>query len=253
VFEPHVAKVLNLLKDTDLVLDVGGWASPFNRANWILDAQPFETRGFYRTFGGKPFQGPEREWFTKETWVQRDICDKVPFPFPDKHFDFAICSHTLEDLRDPLWVCAELARVAKRGYVEVPSREWETCRGCEYPTIAGLSHHRWLIELSGTTLRFLQKFHTLHAHWRFSLPVRHLRGMTAERTITALFWENDFSAEEVTIHGQAAQEAELERFVASIRPYSPLRLALDRKTRALGALARRGTRKLRTLAGKRAQ
>src|SRR5690349_25177201 len=107
-----------------------------------MDAEPHETRGFYRTFGGVPSQGGEKEWFSAKTWVQRDICDKAPFPFADKQFDFAICSHTLEDVRNPLWVCSEIIRVAKRGYIEVPSREWETCRGWERPNQAGLSHHR---------------------------------------------------------------------------------------------------------------
>ena len=64
-----------------------------------------------------------------------------------------ICSHTLEDLRDPLWVCAELVRVAKAGYVEVPSRAAEQSRGWEHPRIAGLSHHRWLIEIDGPAHR----------------------------------------------------------------------------------------------------
>lgn len=74
MFEPNVDALLARLQPDDLVLDVGGWACPFNRAQWILDAQPYETRGFYRTFGGPPFQGGEREWFCRETWVQRDIC-----------------------------------------------------------------------------------------------------------------------------------------------------------------------------------
>ena len=51
MLEPNVQKLLSELQPTDQVLDVGGWACPFNRAQWILDAQPFETRGFYRTFG----------------------------------------------------------------------------------------------------------------------------------------------------------------------------------------------------------
>src|SRR6516164_2319087 len=104
------------------------WACPFNRANYVLDVEPYETRGFYTTFGGPAFQGPEREQFTKETWFQRDLCERKPFPFRDKELDFVICSHTLEDIRDPLWVCSEMIRIAKRGYIEVPSRIAETCR-----------------------------------------------------------------------------------------------------------------------------
>jgi hypothetical protein len=31
-----------------------------------------------------------------------------------------ICSHTLEDIRDPLWVCSEMIRIGKAGYIELP-------------------------------------------------------------------------------------------------------------------------------------
>ena len=40
----------------------------------------------------------------------------------DDQFDLAICVTTLEDIRDPIWACHELNRVARAGYVEVPSR-----------------------------------------------------------------------------------------------------------------------------------
>ena len=118
----HAELILQKLGANDLVLDVGAWASPFNRAQWIIDSQPYDTRGFYASFGGPRSQGGCREWFTPGTWVQRDICEHHPWPFNDRQFDFVICSHTLEDIRDPLWVCSEIIRVGKRGYIEVPSR-----------------------------------------------------------------------------------------------------------------------------------
>ncbi|HWE39009.1 MAG TPA: methyltransferase domain-containing protein, partial [Isosphaeraceae bacterium] len=99
-------------------IDVGGWACPFNRADWVLDSEPFESRGYYATVGLPGSQGGDREHFRAATWVQRDICEHTPWPFPDRFFDFSICSHTLEDVRDPLFVCAELIRVSKRGYIE---------------------------------------------------------------------------------------------------------------------------------------
>src|SRR4051812_15068559 len=127
-----IEKVLASIKPDDLVLDVGGWACPFNRANYVLDAEPYETRGFYEKNGLTKSQGGEKEYFTKETWIQRDICNKTPWPFADKQFDFCICSHILEDIRDPLYVSSELMRVSKRGYIEVPSRVLESCRGQEH-------------------------------------------------------------------------------------------------------------------------
>ncbi len=197
MLEPNVQKLLSELQPTDQVLDVGGWACPFNRAQWILDAQPFETRGFYRTFGGKPSQGGDKEWFTKDTWIQRDMCDRAPWPFSDKQFDFVVCSHTLEDVRDPLWVCTEMIRVGKRGYIEVPSRAYESCLGIERPNQAGLSHHRWLIDIRGDEISFLHKSHMIHSHWRFALPRAYGRALSRERSVQWLWWEGEFTFREV--------------------------------------------------------
>ena len=245
MYEPNVEEILHRLAPGDLVLDVGGWACPFNRAQWILDEQPFETRGFYRTFGGLPSQGGEREWFTRDTWVQRDICERTPWPFADKQFDFVICSHTLEDLRDPIWVCWELLRVGRRGYIEVPSRAFESCSGVERPGQAGLSHHRWLIEIDGIRIRFLQKYHLIHAERRFALPSRYRRHLTPESAVQWLWWEGAFEFEEVTLHGLLAQEQELERFVDRTCPHPSWLLALDRWRRWSRSLPRRGVGWLR--------
>ena len=65
--------------------------------------------------------GPGPERFGTDTWVTRDMCDPEPWPFADDVFDFAICTFTLEDIRDPVRVCAEMSRVARAGYIEVPS------------------------------------------------------------------------------------------------------------------------------------
>jgi hypothetical protein len=250
LFDPNVQELLSKLNPSDLVLDVGGWACPFNRANWVMDAQAYETRGFYRTFGGVPFQGGDKEWFSAATWVRRDICDKTPFPFADKQFDFAICSHTLEDVRDPLWVCSELIRVAKRGYIEVPSREWETCRGLERPGQAGLSHHRWLIDIDGRRIRFLMKYHMIHSHWRFCFPCSHGRRLPRHRRVQWLWWENSFEFEEVMIYGVPDQERELEYFVRSVRPYSSWQYGVDWQARRIGSFAMRIAGRLnRTLVG----
>jgi Methyltransferase domain len=227
MYPPNVESLLKRLTPADVVLDVGGWACPFNRAQWVLDAEPFATRGYYRTFGGAASQGGDQEWFTAETWVQRDICDHKPWPFADKQFDFVVCSHTLEDIRDPLWVCSELMRVGKRGYIEVPSRAWETCRAVEHPRLAGLSHHRWLIDIGDHSIRFLPKYHLIHSHWRFSLPAGFLRRLRPEQSIQWLWWEREFSYEEVTIHGIDNQRAELANYVSRVHPYPAWRLRLD--------------------------
>ena len=85
-------RILEKIGPEDLVLDVGGWACPFNRANWIIDSGPYETRGFYASIGLPRSQGGDREYFSRETWVSRDLCHREPWPFQDKQFDFSICS-----------------------------------------------------------------------------------------------------------------------------------------------------------------
>jgi Methyltransferase domain len=236
MLELNVQKLLRTLQDADQVLDVGGWACPFNRAQWVLDAQPFETRGFYRTFGGRPSQGGDHEWFTSDTWVQRDMCDRTPWPFADEQFDFVICSHTLEDVRDPLWVCAEMIRVGKRGYIEVPSRAFESALGIERPHQAGLSHHRWLIDIRGSEISFLHKYHLIHSHWRFALPRSYGRALSAESAVQWLWWENAFTFREVVHHGVGALECELEEYVRRTHPYPEWRLRLSELWRRVSPL-----------------
>ena len=219
MYAPNVARVLASLPDDAVVVDIGGWACPFNRADYVIDAEPFETRGYYGTIGLPPSQGGDVERFTRDRWIVRDICDRAPYPFADKSVDFVICSHTLEDVRDPLWVCAEMMRIAKAGYIEVPSREWETCRGHDSARTAGLSHHRWLIDIDGAGVTFLMKYHLIHAHWRYSLPASHLRAMSEARAVQWLFWTDRFDVRERTMHGLEAQGAELAGYVERVRPY----------------------------------
>jgi len=241
MFEPNVQRALAAIRPDDVVLDIGGWACPFNRANYVLDAQPYETRGYYKKFGGLAFQAGEKEYFSRDTWIVRDICDHAPFPFADKSIDWVICSHTLEDLRDPLWVCHEMIRIAKRGYIEVPSRVAESSRGWEDPRIAGLTHHRWLIDIDAERqhIKFMMKFHQIHTHWRLSLPAQYLRTLPVEATVQWLFWDDTFSYEEVTIHGIPEQQVELARFVQAVHPYPAWRLGLaSLARRAAGVRAR---------------
>jgi len=250
MFETNVRLILDRLGPGDVVLDAGGWACPFNRANVIIDGEPFETRGYYRTLGLPASQGGATEHFNRESWIQRDLCAREPWPLADKSIDFAICSHTLEDLRDPLWVCSELIRVAKAGYIEVPSRAAEQSRGWERPRIAGLSHHRWLVEIAGARVTFLMKYHLLHADWRYSLPLSFLRNLPESARVQWLFWENAFEYEERIIHGSDAQATELERFVRATRPYAATRLRADAAARSVSTLLRRAVDKARrVLAG----
>lgn len=185
-------RILARLADDDVVLDVGGWAKPFWRADWVLDIQPYETRGLY----GEA-QNPAKERFGAATWVVADICGPAPWPFHDGQFDFAICSHTLEDIRDPVFVCSELQRVAKAGYIEVPSRLMEQSLGVTGPW-AGWRHHRWLTDVRADppAIQFVLKTHGLDTRPGEVFPPGFSRTLTAEEQVLTLWWEGAFEAGE---------------------------------------------------------
>ena len=229
----NAGKVLAALKDDDLVLDVGGWMKPFPRADYVMDIMPYETRGLL----GSVHPGPER--FTRSTWIVRDFCDRDPWPFPDRHFDFAICSHVLEDIRDPVFVCSELRRVAKAGYIETPSRLVEQRMGIESDKYPGYCHHRWLIESSNNSLTFTMKNARISSSWRMHLPARASRQMKPLSDIAFLFWKDDFEFGERVLITVEEIEADLERVVRGSGVYSQARYSLWRNARKARNLAKR--------------
>jgi SAM-dependent methyltransferase len=183
------------------VLDVGGWFQPLNCATHVLDWNPYETR---RSDAALDRDEPER--FNRQTWTRWDACN-APWPFPDKFFDFSFCSHTLEDLRDPITVCRELVRVSKAGYIETPSRLREifvkerfslarTMLG-KFPAI-GFRQHRWFVEIDHGHVRFTAKDHMVTASRRHFLTRRDIgRKLTEDESGVGLFWTGQFSCEEV--------------------------------------------------------
>lgn len=217
MYEGNVNKILSMIRPDDIVLDVGGWAQPFRRANYVLDIFPYETRGWYQHLGMPPSLGEGPEYFTRETWIQRDICDKEPWPFADKSIDFVICSHTLEDVRDPLWVCSEIIRVGKRGYIEVPSlyAEFLPSRNTR---LAGAPHHRWLITIKNNKILFEMKYHLIHRPDLHLPPYLGLL-LKPEDMVQWMFWEESFDFQEASVPlGEEDIEKRLREYVQSLTP-----------------------------------
>jgi SAM-dependent methyltransferase len=93
------------VKNDDLVLEVGSGGNPYFRANVLIDAYE-ETRE--RHYAPLVADRPTVLGFVEH------------LPFKDKAFDFVIASHVLEHSSDPEKFLAELQRVGKAGYIEVP-------------------------------------------------------------------------------------------------------------------------------------
>jgi hypothetical protein len=189
MLETSASLIEERLDDRALVLDVGGGARPLPRADWVLDAIGYEQRGQLGWNGDRT-----TERFEASTWVRRDVCDREPWPFADHQFDFAICSHTLEDVRDPVWVCTELQRVARAGYIEVPSLREELTYGIQGPWV-GWGHHRWLVLVGSGRIEFLFKHHVVNREGSH-LPAGAVDAEASEQRIQTLWWEGSFEARE---------------------------------------------------------
>jgi hypothetical protein len=211
VLEASRRRIEERLTDGQVVLDVGGWADPFERADWVIDVFPYDTRGLYAREGWTD-ERRAAERFSADTWIQRDVCDREPFPFEDDSIDFAICSHTLEDIRDPVWVCSELNRVARAGYIEVPSRLEEQSWGCAGEFV-GWDHHRWLIDVAGGEITFAFKVHSIHAHPEQYFPAGFWQGLGEEERVRSLWWEDAFSYRERIFTDEDETRRELSSFV----------------------------------------
>ena len=83
-----------------------------------------------------------------------------PLPFEDKSFDFVYCRHVIEDMYNPLFLCKEMERVAKAGYIETPSPIAELCRGIDgaSPPFRGYHHHHNIVWVHEGELRIIHKY-----------------------------------------------------------------------------------------------
>jgi SAM-dependent methyltransferase len=237
LYHPNEAKVLALIRPDDLVLDLGGWARPFNRADYVMDLNPYETRRRAEDLGLKP-SGGSIEHFTSATWIRRDICDPTPWPFESQSIDFCLCSRTLEELRDPIRACREMIRVAKRGYIEVTSRLSESCRGQEPGVPVGFARHRWLIDIEVPTIVFTPKSGLIHGDGRLSFPASFGVRLPAERRVSWLFWEAKFLYQENVEVGRDELAAFRKRHCPDEGIEGTLEDALEQVAALRGQLAR---------------
>jgi SAM-dependent methyltransferase len=123
---------------TALVLDVGSGDKPHWRADVLLDHYVGDEHGSQRS--GAAAARVDRPLFD---------ADAADMPFADKVFDYAICSHVLEHVERPDVVIAELTRVAKAGYIEVP--EAASAKIVDFPS------HLWWVTLDDGVLVFTAK------------------------------------------------------------------------------------------------
>ena len=74
-----------------------------------------------------------------------DIWDKIKAHVKKNgKWDYAICTHTLEDINNPYYVCQQLEKIANAGLIVVPSKFREFSR---FNSFRGFIHHRWIFDV----------------------------------------------------------------------------------------------------------
>jgi ubiquinone/menaquinone biosynthesis C-methylase UbiE len=175
------------------VLDIGSGRIPFPLATHLADLDLGDGNlgraGIpFKTVAGKPVFA----------------CDIESTPFASKEFDIVYCSHVLEHVDSPERACAELQRIGKRGFIEVPTLGKDI-----FLNTAASSNHRWYILRFGNVLHFFEYEAEQLLGLRSDILMKmHLsptslkeKGLTAllylkaEHFNTMLIWEDSFEIE----------------------------------------------------------
>ena len=111
---------------------VGGWSK--NVVDVIVDLNPttFDS-GDIKIF--KFDITVDKEWQQLERYVEKY-----------GKFDFSICTHTLEDIINPLLVSQKLETISKGGYLAFPSK-FREFSFIESDVYRGFIHHRWIFDI----------------------------------------------------------------------------------------------------------
>jgi len=150
---PEVLKKINDLS-AKTILDIGGsWNC------WLGDqvTHMFDLHDPTTNFG-MTTNNANIKWFSGnindyESWVQ--IFEYVE---QNGKFDFCNCSHTLEDIAYPEAALKYMPRVAKAGFVAVPSKYWELDRRLRF---RGGHHHRWIFDNDKNVLKLYPKINLI--------------------------------------------------------------------------------------------
>lgn len=109
------------------------------------------------------------------------------FSYVEEHgkFDFSICSHTLEDIFNPLELVRILEKISHKGYIAVPSKfnEFSKLRENKY---RGDAHHKQFFDVYDNQFFVYPKFNWIETDERSELIVKNYKA--SEIT---LFWENE--------------------------------------------------------------
>jgi hypothetical protein len=155
------------------VVDVGGTAGGWSKdvVDAIVDFNPIESNSSIRFF-------------------KCDITDIDSYhelnEYVEKNgkFDFCICSHTLEDIINPVFVTKQLAKLANGGFIAFPSK-YRECARFE-GNYRGYIHHRWIFDVEGQSIMAYPKVNFIENDPFFDS----IADLDENRKDLSFFWKN---------------------------------------------------------------
>lgn len=116
----------------------------------------------------------------KSTWVEL-----LKFVEENGKFDFSICSHTLEDIFNPLDVIDLLEKISHSGFVAIPSKydEFLFLYGNPY---RGNAHHKQLFDFVNDKLTIFPKYPFIERDLRSDKIIEQMKGREL-----SFFWEKE--------------------------------------------------------------
>lgn len=102
-------------------------------------------------------------------------------------FDYCICSHTLEDIINPVYVASKIKKLCKSGFIAVPSKftEMKVMEG----NYRGYIHHRYIYNVENGKMVGYPKLSFIENDRRFDCLAEQCK---LENSELQLFWNDDF-------------------------------------------------------------
>ena len=146
------------------ILDIGCGYGASKYANVVCDVQ--DLSGYYK----------------KKLFIK---LNEKKLPFKDKEFDFVIASHVMEHVDDVEFFIAELERVSKQGYIELPTKLEDNL------VFENKNDHLWHMDFDDVELKLLisKKIQYFEPILTVS-SIKKLNQIFRKSFIIELYWEN---------------------------------------------------------------
>ena len=116
---------------------------------------------------------------------ENDRNDFLKYVEANGKFDFSICSHTAEDIFNPIDAINFLMKISNRGYISIPSKYNEFRKLYNQP-YRGNAHHKQFFDIQNNKLVIFPKFSFIENDERSDFVLQQSKGEELN-----IFWEGN--------------------------------------------------------------